>query len=100
MRLDLSESWTVTLHFNHSQDDKHRWVTSCNLHEGECKGKPCGIPPEAIGIARCNPIDVFSKKTGRVKSLTRALIDFPRETRKAVWAAYWFYLKPKDQTTA
>jgi len=37
MRLDLSESWTVTLHFNHSQDDKHRWVTSCNLHEGECK---------------------------------------------------------------
>lgn len=43
----------------------------------------------ASGLARCSQSDVFSKETGRMLSLTRALESFPKPFRSLAWDTYW-----------
>jgi hypothetical protein len=42
-----------------------------------------------IGVAKCMEGDTFNKELGRKLALARAAVGFPREARKALWAAYW-----------
>lgn len=41
------------------------------------------------GVARCSMQDVFSKETGRLLALTRALRPMTKEFRTQAWEAYW-----------
>lgn len=82
-----------TAHFSHRKDTRERWLTKCVIHADRCRAKDCaalfhiGVP--GVGVAVCNPVDQFSKKKGRIMSLTRALHSFPREVRGSVWSAYF-----------
>ena len=51
-----------------------------------------------VGVAKCNPVDVFTKAKGRVMSLSKALGRLPngeynelftRESRKRIFEAYY-----------
>lgn len=43
----------------------------------------------ASGVARCSQKDLYSKETGRLLSMTRALSSFVKSFRAQIWEAYW-----------
>ncbi len=98
MLLELNDGKQYSAHFSHQHDVYGQWLTSCVFHEGKCAVKDCAHNPDGNfrggGLARCNPIDQFSKVKGRIVSLTRALNTFGptlnnRSLRSEIWAAYF-----------
>jgi hypothetical protein len=49
---------------------------------------------EFEGEAVCHPCDNFCKSTGRKLALTKAMKDFDRSLRTAIWAEYHARCKP------
>lgn len=77
--------------------------TVVTLHLGECfitkagDGKNiCTVPFQGIGAARCMPSDSFCRRTGRKLALARAIKNWPKAERSAIWAAY-FVAMPQDR---
>lgn len=45
--------------------------------------------PYAVGIARCNPVDQWSRAKGRIIALQHAVESASRETRSFIWNGFW-----------
>lgn len=72
----------IRLEFGYYFDDDTR-IVSC--HVVTDKDDPTG---GMVGVAACNPKDNFCKNTGRKIALARAVKDYPKDVRTAVWDYY------------
>jgi len=63
--------------------DLKRRITTCNIWSGS--------KLLAEGLAICNPVDGFSKKTGRKVAFTKALLssNFDKKTRMELWENFF-----------
>jgi len=72
-------SWAYT------NNDKSHLVTICNVRE---VNKDNSLTNFRIGVAIKSDKDIHRKHIGRKISLTRAISNFDRETRKKFWDVY------------
>lgn len=89
------------VHFRYSEDERHRRVTECGIHRGNCVGKPCQTLDTAFGRIACSKKDVFIKRVGMKAAFERALWLFvqnflvhadeaqQRGFRQSMWAAFF-----------
>jgi hypothetical protein len=67
-------------YFNTGEGKKFRRWTRCVIARG--------LDTVATGLAAQNPIDRYTKEEGRKWSLGRAVMEFSRDDRRAIWEAY------------
>ena len=81
---------TYVAHFSHSTETtgkKPRRMTKCRIHEGNCNGNPCTIPPYGEGITFCSRKDKFHGGEGSKIAFSRAIQHYGRNVRALLWDA-------------